>query len=90
MTSGDPHQCELIAMQLSGPEGFRTVAVHQRLLAVDLILRLPGRKALQVEKATVKIEKDSDSSISRTSTGNNKREIFLRCFFLLNVTAQPI
>lgn len=37
-------------MQLPGPEGFGAVAVYQGLLAVDLILRLPGGEALQVER----------------------------------------
>lgn len=41
------HQCELIAVQLSGPVGFRAIAIHQSLLTVDLVLRLPGGEALR-------------------------------------------
>lgn len=37
-------------MQLSGPEGFGAVAIDQSLLAVDLILRLPGGEALQARR----------------------------------------
>ena len=41
------HQCELIAVQLSGPVGFRAIAIHQSLLTVDLVLRLPSGEALR-------------------------------------------
>lgn len=44
------HQCELIPVQLPGPEGFGAVAFHQGLLAPDLVLRLPGGETLQAEE----------------------------------------
>lgn len=44
------HQRELITVQLSGPEGFGAITFHQSLLAVDLVLRLPGGEALQQEE----------------------------------------
>lgn len=44
------HQYELIAVQLSGPEGFGSVTVHQSLITLDLVFWLPGGEALQGEE----------------------------------------
>lgn len=44
------HQCELVPVQLPGPEGFGAVPIHQGLLAADLVLRLPGGETLRAEK----------------------------------------
>lgn len=44
------HQCELVPLQLPGPEGFGAVPIHQGLLAPDLVLRLPGGETLRAEK----------------------------------------
>lgn len=44
------HQRELIPVQLSGPVGFGAITFHQSLLAVDLVLRLPGGETLQMEE----------------------------------------
>lgn len=44
------HQCELVPVQLPGPEGFGAITFHQGLLAPDLVLRLPGGETLRAEK----------------------------------------
>lgn len=64
------HQYELIAVQLSGPVGFGAITFHQSLLALDLVLRLPGGEALQGEetqsgKVCVMVQHQSKGSASR-------------------------
>lgn len=55
------HQCELVTVQLPGPEGFGAVTFHQGLLAVYLVLRLPGGETLQAEENKANITRPTNS-----------------------------
>lgn len=63
-------------MQLSGPEGLGAVAIHQSLLAVDLILRLPGGVALQQEREKFKQEAQTQKDFWTNGCGSFEWKLF--------------